>query len=199
MKKILWVALLFSCIGYFLSCTMEKTQKQVIVYSVYSEEDNDKMVFVEPDDYYSFEAMLQRIDSISCSDSLPAIRIIDGHIERRIALLNPCPNHGSYSLKVRDRLQITDNKIEVSKTDNLDSLEVYLSLHYYNYGQSHLFSDDPRKARITISYKDKPMTGLKPLLLRIVRWYEQQEKEVPQAITMHRIIPPPPPPPYDKY
>ena len=77
----------------------------------------------------------------------------------------------------------------------IDSLEEYIYKHYTNNGDSYQFSENPKKAKISISYKNLPLRELKSLLNKILISFETVELEVPLILILDRVIPPPPPPP----
>jgi len=184
---------------FMLSCST-KPEIQVQTYGVITEKNKDIIVTIDPNNYVSFDQLINRVEQIVCNDSIPTISVYNKNVEKQIGLANPCwEGVGCILIRRRNVLKIQDEKIKINETVELDSLGEYISKHYNNYGKSHFLSENPRKARISITYKDLPISGLKTLTKKIIEFYEIQKIETPLILTLDRLIPPPPPPKNDEY
>ena len=171
-----------------------KTETKIQTYGIITELNKNEIAVIDLDKYDSFINLVNRIEKIVCNDSIPTISVNDENTEKWIGLANSCwEGVACILIKRRNVLKIQDERIEMNKTVNLDSLGVFISKHFTNEGESYLFSENPKKAKIAITYKDLPISGLKMLLWKIIESYEIQNLETPLILTLDRLIPLPPP------
>ena len=172
-----------------------KSETKIKTYGIITEYNNNEIVLINLDNYNSFNQLVDRIERVVCDDSIPTISVYDKYSEKWIGLANSCSeDFACILIKRRNVLKIQDEKIEMNKTVALDSLEKYISKHYTNNGKSNLFSENPEKAKISVSYEDLPLSGLKMLLNEIIASYENQNLETTLILTLDKLTPLPPPP-----
>lgn len=179
-----------------LVCCSKNPETRIKYYGVISEENKNRIVKIDPVMYSTFDDLVNKIEEVVCDDSIPTISFYDKNVEYLIGLANPCwEGIRCIFIAFNDILKIQDERIELDETVSSDSLEEYISIHYNNHGKHYFFSDSPQKARISITYKNLPILAIKPVLLRIIKTFENLNIESPLRLTMDRQIPPPPPPP----
>ncbi len=107
-------------------------------------------------------------------------------------LANPCwVDAVCMLIKKRNVLRIKDEAILVNSTHSLDSLDYFVSKHYNNNGQSPYFSEHPRKAIISITYDQRPISGLRAFLLQIVKAYDKSSTDAPLIVMLDKNRKPP--------
>lgn len=192
MKIIIHIALALTV----LLCTnCWDDNKTVTYHGIINENNASKIVIIEPTDFKEFYDLLERIEAVTCNDSIPTISIKENDEEKLLGLANPCRQGVACILiKRQNVLKIKDEKIKMLDLISLDSLESYVTKHYTNNGASYSFSRSPHDALVSIIYESKDMSNLKSILNKITNSYSALNLEAPLKIWFDQEIPPPPPP-----
>ncbi len=163
---------------------------------------NDSLsVDLNLDEFRSWKALLNRIEDIVCSDSLPKIILKSDNLIKNVYLKNPCiTGTGCILIKERNTIEIHNDTISkwyYNQQYALDSLAVLLKKDLENNGKDPRFSDSPEKFLIYISYDDHDIEKLPILLDKLTTVFEQlsDKKNLNIWLNQKFDIPPPPPPP----
>lgn len=183
------LSVLFTVI-ILISCSDKKN----LEYGFINEFNQHRISIVEVDEYRNFNDLVNRIEELSCQDSIPAFKIKTKYVEKLVALHNPCwEEFGCILIKRRNKLKIKNDSIKINRTITLDSIETYIKKHYINEFNSYSFSENPRKAMISIEYENHEMKNLEITIDKITDAYSKLKLKIPLVIMLERPIPPAPP------
>ena len=185
-------------IAVFLCANCSVNNKTTTYHGIIDKNNLSKIVKIESTHFKTFDELVDRIEQISCYDSIPTLSIKDGKEERLLGLANPCwEGVACILIKRRNILKIRDEKIQITNEISLDSLKPIMTTHYNNYGESFQFSESPNKAIISITYEQNKMNSLISILRNVIRIYSSLNLELPLIVSLDKEIPPPPPKPIE--
>ncbi len=148
-----------------------------------------------PDGY---SHLLKDLDSLYNNAERPIFEIQKEGEIRWVELQNIFRD-GCYMINPRNMLLIRNDTIFKGNPKPIKYLYHGLRNHYFNPYDNPLYSEDPRKAVISLYYNEKPLTNLNNVLWDITSYYEILPVPVPLFIIFESLIPPPPPPPPPSY
>jgi len=184
------------CLAMILIGCSTEPSPQISLYGIINDQNIHKITRINLGEYDSFSEVLMRIQEVACADSIPTISILNKMEERLIGLANPCMEGVACILiKTRNILSIRDEILWHPDPIDLDSLNLHIYMHYENNGESFAYSESPEDAIISISYKEKSITGITKLLNNIIESHSSLSSKAPLKIKFDSYIPPPPPPP----
>ena len=153
-----------------------------------------KVSIIDLNTYEQFNDLVERIEQLSCQDSIPTLKIQGKQVSKLIAFHNICWEEiGCILVKRRNKLKIINDSIQIDRKISLDSIDTYLKEHYLNVNDSYLFSEDPRKAMVSIEYENHSIGNLENVIDRITDSYSKLSIEIPLVLVLERPRPPAPP------
>ena len=160
--------LLISTLVYLYSCQSKATHN----FGFINEFNKHKVSIIDLNTYEQFNDLVERIEQLSCQDSIPTLKIQGKQVSKLIAFHNICWEEvGCILVKRRNKLKIINDSIQIDRKISLDSIDTYLKEHYLNVNDSYLFSEDPRKAMVSIEYENHSMGNLENVIDRICLLY----------------------------
>ena len=169
MKQI-HLIILFSVLtaAYLSSCQKGKSEK----FGFIDDFSEQRVSIIDLNTYERFSDLVVRIEQLSCQDSIPAIEIQTKQTRKLVAFHSQCWEEvGCTLIKRRNKLKIINDSIQIDRRITLDSIDTYLKSHYLNDNDSYLFSENPRKAMVSVQYKNDSIGKLENLIDRITDSY----------------------------
>ena len=185
-------------IAVFLCANCSENNPATTYHGSINQNNLSKIVKLESAHFKTFDELVDRIEQVSCNDSIPTLSIKVDKEEWLLGLANPCWEGVTCILtKRRNVLKIKDEKIKMTNEITLDSLKPIMTRHYNNYGESFQFSESPTKAKISVTYEQNKMNNLISMLKNVLDIYSSLNLELPIIVSLDKEIPPPPPKPIE--
>lgn len=199
MNKSLLLGLIFLIL--FQGCEESKSLNENIISKEYGQLlfDNDSAtVAIDVKNYPTYIELHERIQILTCNDSIPEITFKSNDILKTVYIEGFCECLFPMT-KQKNIIQIIhDSVFKVADTFPIDSLYYVMKKDYHNNGKDLMYSDSPEKISIEIEYKkiDKTNKFLN-LLDKITRCFDSIDVQTPLYIYLSQkkpALPPPPPP-----
>lgn len=165
--------------------------------------DNDSLsVELNYKKFNNWIELIERVETISCNDSVPKITLKSENILRTIYFQNPCwKNFGCILLKEKNVIEIHNDKISKNSGElySLDSLKNILKRDFENNGKNPSLSDNPERLLIKISYDESEFKNFEKTLEKLIETYEEITKKtniniwLNEKIEIIQLTKPPPP------
>ena len=142
---------------------------------------------VNLDSIESYDRLKELVDSLACEGPLPTVKFQIGDTIKYVSFNNICwDNFICVLIKSRNVLSFIDDKVNRDRIYNLSEMDLIMYNHYFNPDKSMYWSEDPRKAVISITYKGKDIKHLSMLLNKITNAYDKLELELPLIVAIGR-------------
>lgn len=174
---------------FFVSCDKGEKQKVVKKYGNYQIEKQDREVPLILSSFKQYEILMNRVDNLTYSDSIPQILIKKGNVQKVINLHNSSPESVEKILyKQKNIIKIhNDSVYKFSVKYTLDSLKSIMQRNYFNREKLARYCNDPEKLLIQISYDDT-FDNLEEVLHLITESYDSIQPKVSLKICLVHYI-----------
>ncbi len=147
-----------------------------------------RVSIIQPDSFAVFGDLIRHVDELSCLDSIPSIYLETKKVNKTIALSSICWfEHGCILIKPRNRLLIRDGQVQLGRSIGLDSLDEVMRAHYLNYGELEQFSEDPRKALVSIQFSGHDFGSLQEIVDKITDSFLKLKLDVDLILTLEDL------------
>jgi len=173
-------------------------QKEPLVkeYKNWSSESNRPSVELEIKEFDSYKKLVDKIERLFCSDTIPRLVFKDRNIIKRIDALTICPDVLAHPRNRNTIYFINGELVKNEKKYSLDSLTSIMQKDYFNFGSNPEHADDPEWIIIIIKNKENyKISELEKILNHITDSYENIEIKQELQTAFFLPLPPPPPPP----
>ncbi|QHI36309.1 hypothetical protein IMCC3317_16710 [Kordia antarctica] len=174
---------------FFVACGRDQKQKVVKKYGNYQTGKENREVLLTLSSFKQYEMLLNRIDNLTYSDSIPQISIKKENIQKVINLHNSSPESLERILhKQKNIIKIhNDSVYKFSVPYTLDSLKNIMQRNYLNKGKLDRYCSNPEKLLIQISYNDT-FDNLEEVLHLVTESYDSIQPKVSLKICLIHYI-----------
>ncbi len=166
-----------------MSCSNKKELK----FGFINEFNEHRISVVPSNNYQKFDDLVAQIEKLSCQDSIPTFKIETNNAIKLVAFHNPCwEEFGCILLKRRNILKIINDSIRINRNVALDSIDEFMKMHYINEENSYLFSKNPKKAMVSVEYRNHGLKNLENTIDKITDAYSKLELEIPLVLMLER-------------
>ena len=161
------------------------SEKKEVRYGFIDKHNEHRISIVKLDLYEEYSDLVDRIQVLSCLDSIPTIKIETKEVDKLVALYNPClKEDGCILIKQRNKLRILNDSIQVNRSIAFDSIDAYMHKHFINEYNSEFFSENPRKALVTVEYKKHDFKNLVTIIDGVTEGYSNLSLELPLVLIL---------------
>lgn len=186
-----------------LGCKSTLPEKKILLkknFGVRYPSDHLRGVDIHSEHYATWSAVMGRILSAACHDSIPKVSFETDKEKKVVYLGNYCPEDYLCVLVKQKNILIMHND-SISKGGEkfyaLDSLAPFLKRDLENKGKDPLWSDHPNKLAIYLSYDDHSFENFEATLDTLTKTYEKltDRTDINILLDVKKDLSPPPPPP----